>query len=123
MAVSGKYGKVLISKIGEEEPIFILRAGRLQCDNVRKEGSILHHGKLSAGQADSRLPAEEIILCPHQPGNLKISKGACGRRYLHSQRIIYFERLLGNSLFLDGFSLCRKCSMGKQALREERMRK
>lgn len=26
MAVSGKYGKVFISKIGEEEPIFILRA-------------------------------------------------------------------------------------------------
>ena len=26
MAISGKYGKVFISKIGEEEPIFILRA-------------------------------------------------------------------------------------------------
>jgi hypothetical protein len=26
MAVSGKYGNVFISKIGEEEPIFILRA-------------------------------------------------------------------------------------------------
>jgi hypothetical protein len=26
MAVSGKYGKVFISKIGEEEPVFILRA-------------------------------------------------------------------------------------------------
>ncbi|KPK91814.1 MAG: hypothetical protein AMJ94_06415 [Deltaproteobacteria bacterium SM23_61] len=26
MGISGKYGKVFISKIGEEEPIFILRA-------------------------------------------------------------------------------------------------
>lgn len=26
MAISGKYGKVFISKIGEEEPIFVLRA-------------------------------------------------------------------------------------------------
>jgi hypothetical protein len=26
MAISGKYGKVFISKIGEEEPVFILRA-------------------------------------------------------------------------------------------------
>ena len=26
MAISGKYGKVFISKIGESEPVFILRA-------------------------------------------------------------------------------------------------
>jgi len=26
MAISGKYGKVHISKVGEEEPVFILRA-------------------------------------------------------------------------------------------------
>jgi hypothetical protein len=26
MAVSGKYGKLAISRIGEEEPVFILRA-------------------------------------------------------------------------------------------------
>ncbi len=26
MAVSGKYGRINISKIGEEEPVFILRA-------------------------------------------------------------------------------------------------
>ncbi len=26
MGISGKYGKIFVSKIGEEEPIFILRA-------------------------------------------------------------------------------------------------
>jgi hypothetical protein len=26
MAVSGKYGKIIVSKIGENEPVFILRA-------------------------------------------------------------------------------------------------
>lgn len=49
MAVSGKYGKVFISKIGEEEPIFILRAQdqlalraiEMYRDLVAKNGLIL----------------------------------------------------------------------------------
>jgi hypothetical protein len=84
---------------------------------------MLHHAKLSTGKADSRFFEKEIILCPHQPGNLKISKGACGKRHLQSQRSFYFERLLGNGPFGEGFSLCRKCSIGNQILREERMGK
>jgi hypothetical protein len=80
---------------------------------------MLQHVKFSTWKGNSRLPAGEIILCPHQPGNLKISKGACGRRHLQSLKSVYFERLLGNSPFWDGFSLCRKCSIGKRVLREE----
>ncbi len=82
---------------------------------------MLHHAKLSAEKADSRFSEEEIILCPQQPGNLKISKGACGKRHLESQRSIYFERLLGNTPFWDGFSICRKCSNGRRVLMEARM--
>jgi hypothetical protein len=84
---------------------------------------MLYHSRLSAEKADPRFFGKEIILCPHQPGSLKISKGACGKRHLQSLRSIYFERLLGNSPFWDGYSLCRKCSIGKQVLREERMGK
>jgi hypothetical protein len=62
----------------------------------------------------------ETILCPHQPGNSKISKGACGKRHLNSQKSIFFERLLGNNPFVEGFAFCRKCSIGKRVLRETR---
>ncbi len=84
---------------------------------------MLQRGNFPTWKGDSRLPVGEIILCPHQPGNLKISKGACGRRHLLSQKSVYFERLLGDSPFWEGYSLCRKCSIGKQILGEERMRK
>lgn len=84
---------------------------------------MLQHVEFSTGKGDFRLPAGEIIHCPHQPGNLKISRGACGKRHLHSQKSIFFERLLGNNPFVDGFFLCRKCSIGKRILREERVRK
>jgi hypothetical protein len=84
---------------------------------------MLQRVKFLTGKGDSRLPEGEMIFCPHQPGNLKISKGACAKRYLQSQKSVYFERLLGNSPFCDGYSLCRKCSIGKRALREQRMRK
>jgi len=80
---------------------------------------MLQHGKLLTGKEVYQLPAGEIILCPHQPGNLKISKGACGKRHLHSQKSIFFERLLGNNPFVDGFSLCLNCSIGRRILREE----
>jgi len=76
--------------------------------------------KFLIGKGDSHLPVGEIILCPHQPGNLKISKGACGKRHLHSHKSIFFERLLGNSPFVDGFSLCLNCSIGKRILREDK---
>ena len=84
---------------------------------------MLQRVKFLTGKGDSRLPEGEMIFCPHQPGNLKISKGACAKRYLQSQKSVYFERLLGNSPFWDGYSLCRKCSIGKRILREERVRK
>lgn len=84
---------------------------------------MLPQGNFSTWKRDSQLPVGEIILCPRQPGNLKISRGACGRRHLQSLRTIYFESLLGNSPFWDGYSLCRKCSIGKRIMREERMRK
>ena len=81
---------------------------------------MLQYGKLLTGKEVYQLPAGETILCPHQPGNLKISKRACGKRYAHGQKSDYFERLLGNDPFWDGFSICRKCSIGRRVLREEK---
>jgi hypothetical protein len=84
---------------------------------------MLTQGKLTTGKGDFPLPAREIILCPHQPGNLKISREACGKRHLRSQKSEFLESLLGNDPFWDGFSICRNCSIGKRMLREEKMGK
>jgi hypothetical protein len=102
------------------QKIGFLRGKILQRRGVRKEGEMLTQGKLTTGKGDFRLPAREIILCPHQPGNLKISREACGKRHLRSRKSEYLESLLGNDPFWDGFSICRNCSIGKRILREEK---
>jgi hypothetical protein len=101
------------------QTIGFLRRKIFQRNSVGKEGKMLTQGKLTTGKGDFRLPAREIILCPHQPGNLKISREACGKRYLRSRKSEYLESLLGNDPFWDGFSICRKCPIGKEILKEE----
>jgi hypothetical protein len=57
MAVSGKYGKVKIPKIGEEEPVFILRAqdrlaeGHIEIYKVL----VASHGSANTGQLDEEV--------------------------------------------------------------------
>lgn len=84
---------------------------------------MLQQGNFPTWKGDSQLPVGEIVLCPHQPGSLKISRGACAKRHLLSKKSVYFERLMGNSPLGEGYSLCRKCSTGKRILREEKRKK
>ncbi len=50
----------------------------------------------------------EMIHCPHQPGNLVISKAACFRRYRVEQTLREFK----NQKFPSGYSLCGQCPIG-----------
>ncbi len=59
---------------------------------------------------------ELMIDCPKQPGNLLISKNACGKRHkasLNPDRRIYSEDSFGYAL-RQGLSLCRDCRIGKR---------
>jgi hypothetical protein len=57
MAVSGKYGKISIPKVGDEEPVFILRAqdklalGMVQIYKVL----VASHGSSMAGALDEEI--------------------------------------------------------------------
>jgi hypothetical protein len=56
-----------------------------------------------------------MIDCPRQPGNLWISKNACGKRYqasLNPDLKIYAEDFFGFS-FRQGLAVCRDCRIGK----------
>ena len=57
MAVSGKYGKVEIPKIGKEEPVFILRAQDRLAQGLIEIYKILvaSHGSSNAGQLDEEI--------------------------------------------------------------------
>ena len=57
MAVSGKYGKVEIPKIGKEEPVFILRAQDRLAQGLIEIYKILmvSHGSPNAGQLDEEI--------------------------------------------------------------------
>lgn len=69
----------------------------------------------------SEPPELELILCPRQPGNLKITSWACARRYEmarenagkkgHSDLAIALEFSLG---------LCRGCPQGRANWRRHR---
>jgi len=59
----------------------------------------------------------DLFLCPHQPGNLLISRRFCSERYRSSQR------LKGNGFWFDDRAIynlrasllkCRTCSIGKK---------
>ena len=64
---------------------------------------------------------EDMVCCPHQPGNLMISKSACARRYWMARSEDYQDLMKGdvfNYSYKRGLSLCRECSLGKQLARE-----
>jgi len=69
MAVSGKYGKVRIPKIGEEEPIFILRAQDQLAVYAIEMYQLLtaSHGAPVSGSLD-----DEITSFKHWQGRKKI---------------------------------------------------
>jgi hypothetical protein len=60
------------------------------------------------------LNGEELIECPHQPGNLKISKRACLKRLKASEKTS-LETLSHSNLFFYtvGYNLlpCKHCSI------------
>jgi hypothetical protein len=57
MAVSGKYGKIEILKIGEEEPVFILRAQDRLAQGLIEIYKVLvaSHGSANAEQLDKEI--------------------------------------------------------------------
>lgn len=60
---------------------------------------------------------QEMICCPHQPGNLMISKNACSKRYWMGRSEDYQDLMKGdvfNYSYKRGLSLCRECPIGKQ---------
>jgi len=60
---------------------------------------------------------DAIIHCPYQPGQLKILKNACIKRYLASQKDKSINPMTGQSFFQytvkNGLSLCKECPIGK----------
>jgi hypothetical protein len=64
---------------------------------------------------------EALISCPFQPGNLIISKNACGKRRLASQMPLETE-IRKLDLFLTtvmkGLSLCAQCPISKRLIPE-----
>lgn len=71
----------------------------------------------SAARKWLRQNGPELILCPHQPGNLLISRKSCSERYRSSQR------LKGNGFWFDDGAFyssrasllkCQACSIGKK---------
>jgi hypothetical protein len=55
----------------------------------------------------------ELILCPRQPGNLRISRHACALRYLKAQKIrVHPFGYSGNSVNRS-FKICQTCSEGR----------
>jgi len=60
---------------------------------------------------------EEMILCPRQPGFLKISKNGCVRRYIAAQEKI-FESISKNDPFYyvlkSGMDRCITCGIGRR---------
>jgi hypothetical protein len=57
MAVSGKYGRISIPKIGEEEPVFILRAQDKLAQSMVEIYKVLtsSHGSSLAGDLDQEI--------------------------------------------------------------------
>jgi len=64
----------------------------------------------------SSLNLIELINCPYQPGNLKISKSCCLKRYEVSQKIdseVFNQANLFYYTIWQGFLKCRTCSIIK----------
>jgi hypothetical protein len=65
----------------------------------------------------------DMILCPHQPGLLLISKKACLKRYRAALGRV-FEAVSEEDAFhyalKKGLSLCEGCPIGRRLVEEER---
>ena len=69
MALSGKYGKVSIPKIGEEEPVFILRAQDvLAAPTIEMYRLLLE----SHGSPMIKHVEQEVQVFKHWPGSKKM---------------------------------------------------
>jgi hypothetical protein len=69
MAISGKYGKLHIPKIGEEEPVFILRAqDQLAAPTIE----MYHLLAASHGSSVTKSLSDEITSFRHWKGRKKI---------------------------------------------------
>jgi hypothetical protein len=68
MAISGKYGKVSIPKIGDDEPVFILRAQDILATATVEIYKVLleSHGSPMVKDVD-----QEIQIFKHWPGSKK----------------------------------------------------
>jgi hypothetical protein len=55
----------------------------------------------------------ELILCPRQPGNLRISRHACALRYIKAQKIKVHPFGYSGSLVNRSFEICQTCSEGR----------
>ena len=59
----------------------------------------------------------DMIVCPHQPGQLMISKSSCLKRYQMSRKENLGDLLKGDFfqyVYMKGLSLCRDCPIGKK---------
>jgi len=63
----------------------------------------------------------DLVMCPHQPGNLMISKKACAKRYLTAQRQANKEqrrRQRSKTVFEEavdnGLMRCLDCPVGRE---------
>jgi hypothetical protein len=64
---------------------------------------------------------DEMILCPHQPGQLRLTIEACTKRHLAAQGNSNDLGWLRAGLVYDrvktGLSVCRQCAIGEQLSR------
>jgi len=57
----------------------------------------------------------ELIKCPRQPGNLRISKNACALRYLEAQKISAEIPVREFDIIRKiGLETCKTCPVGKR---------
>ena len=59
----------------------------------------------------------EMIVCPNQPGQLRISKSACAKRYRMGSREDFADLMKGDPFhyaYKRGLTLCRECRVGKK---------
>ncbi len=60
---------------------------------------------------------DEVILCPHQPGRLMISRTACVKRHWAAEREKDPDLIHEKNIFMyrwkKGLLLCRECYIGR----------
>lgn len=85
-----------------------------------KRGVEANRAELAKIPAD--MPVPELIACPRQPGKLRISRSACGRRHLLAGSREY-RRPYGDFAiaFRWNLELCRNCPVGRMNARGARV--